>query len=233
MTSRVDEIIRSALNEGRTALLEPEAKRVCNDYGIPTPRFRAVSRSEEAVKAARSLGFPVVLKIVSPDIVHKTEAKCVTLNLKNATEVKRSFHEILDNARRRVPSAKIRGILVEKMLPRGTEVIIGSLREPGFGQTLMFGLGGVFVELFEDVSFRVAPLRERDARAMIKEIKGYDILKGYRGHSPADEESLVKIVLSVSKLVTDHSEISEMDLNPTVVYEKGAIAADARISLER
>jgi acyl-CoA synthetase (NDP forming) len=233
MTDRVDEIVQNALREGRSALLEPEAKRICNEYQIRTPASRLVSSSSEAVKAAKSLGFPVVLKIVSPDIPHKTEAKCVILNLRNGTEVKRSFSEIIDNARHHATNATIRGILVEKMLAPGTEVIVGSLREPGLGQAVMFGLGGVFVEVFEDVSFRLAPLREHDARSMIREIKGYEILKGHRKQEPADEESLVKIILSVSRLVRDHAEISEMDLNPTVVYRKGAIVADARMSLGR
>jgi len=211
--------------------LEPEAKRICNEYDIRTPASRLVSSSRDAVKAAKALGFPVVLKIVSPDITHKTEAKCVILDLRNGTEVKRSFSKIIDNARHHAANATVHGVLVEKMLPPGTEVIVGSLEEPGLGKTLMFGLGGVFVEVFEDVSFRLAPLREHDARSMIREIKGYEILKGFRERGPADEESLIRIIMSVSKLAMDHPEISEMDLNPTVVYQKGAIVADARMSI--
>jgi len=232
MNDHVNEIIANALDEKRANLLEPEAKRICKEYGISTPLFRVVTNVKDAVKSARSIGFPVVLKAVSPDIIHKTEAGCVMLGLRDPTEVRRAFSEILSNAQRRVQKARVNGVLVEKMLPKGVEVIVGGFKDPQFGQTLMFGLGGIFVELFEDVSFRVAPLRERDVRTMIKEIKGYEILKGHRGQPPADEESLVRIIMSLSKLLTDHSEISETDLNPTIVYDRGAMIADARMTLE-
>jgi len=227
----VDKILDDAVKEGRGVLTEPEAKRICSAYHIPTPPSRLVSNSKDAVDAARRLGFPVVLKIVSPDISHKTETGCVKLGLGTAAEVKHAFQDVMRNASNHAPRAVVKGVLVEKMLPKGNEVIIGGLKDPRFGQTLMFGLGGIFVELFEDVSFRVAPLSERAAMKMIREIKGYEILKGFRGQQRADEESLVKILLALSRLMIEHPEISQIDLNPTIVYNKGAVAVDARMSL--
>ena len=231
MKGSADRIIRVAVEQGRIALLEHEAKRICNEYDISTPKFRLALNAIDAVNAAKRLGFPVVLKVVSPDILHKTDAECVIMGLRNESEVRQAFKTILENAKRHNPNARVQRMLVEEMQPPGIEVIVGGIRDPPFGQTLMFGLGGVFVELFEDVSFRVAPISERSAKRMIREVKGYEILKGYRGRAPADEESLVRILLSSSKLMQDHTEISQMDLNPTLVYEKGATAVDARITL--
>ena len=226
-----DRIIKNALDDGRTALLEHEAKRICNEYHIDTPKFRLAQNALDAGIAAKRLGFPVVMKIVSPDIIHKTDAGCVLMGLRNGSEVRRAFSRIIANAEQQKPNARILGVLVEEMQPPGIEVIVGGIREPPFGQTLMFGLGGVFVELFEDVSFRVEPLSERAAKRMIREIRGYEVLKGYRGNAPADEESLVRILLSSSKLMQDHPEIFQMDLNPTLVYQRNATAVDARIAL--
>lgn len=229
--TRSDRIIKNAVEHGRTALLEHEAKQICNEYHIGTPKFRLAKTQKDADNAAKHLGFPVVLKIVSPDIPHKTDAGCVIMGLRNGREVGQAFSRILRKAKRHNPDARIQGVLVEEMQPPGIEVIVGGIRDPPFGQALMFGLGGVFVELFEDVSFRVAPISEHAAKRMIREIKGYKILRGYRGHAPADEESLVRILLSTSKLMQDHPEISQMDLNPTLVYQKNATAVDARIAL--
>ncbi len=227
----VDRIIKTAFKEGRTALLEHEAKQICKKYRINTPRFQLAHDATEAVEATRRLGLPVVLKVVSPDIIHKSDAGCVIIGLRSAHEVRQAFRKIVDNAKRYHPKATIRCVLVEKMQPPGIEVIVGGFRDSQFGQVLMFGLGGVFVQVFEDVSFRVAPLTERSARRMIREIKGYAILKGFRGHGPADEQGLLKILLASSKLMTDCPRISEMDLNPVLIYEDGAVAVDARITL--
>lgn len=227
----VNQIIRNALRKGRNTLLEPEAKRICKKHGIPIPQFRVAHNSAEAVQAAKKLGFPVAIKIVSPDILHKTDAGCVLLALGSPRSIRDGYAKLLRNARRHNLNAKIVGVLVEKMQRPGIEVIIGGLRDAQFGPTLMFGLGGIFVELFEDTSFRVGPLTERSARAMIREIRGYQILMGYRGRSPADEDSLVRILLSTSKLLTEHPEISQLDLNPTLVYKKGAVVVDARMKI--
>ena len=233
MSDKTNEIINNALKEGRVNLLEPEAKAICAQYGITTPEFDVASNAEEAVNSAKKIGYPVVMKIVSQDILHKTDAGGVKVGLESEAEVKSGFEEILQNAKKYKKDAKIAGVLVQKMAPSSTEVIVGALKDPQFGQTLMFGIGGIFVEVLKDVTFRIAPIVEKDAKEMIKEIKAYPILKGYRNTPPADEGAIVKILLNVSKLIMAHPEINQMDLNPIMVYENGASVVDARIILEK
>jgi acetyl-CoA synthetase (ADP-forming) len=221
-----------ARKEGRNYLLEPEAKIVCMEYGIPVTRFKVALTQDEAAKFADQIGYPIVLKIVSPDILHKFDVGGVILNLQSSADVKAAYNKILGNVKQHKPDAKIVGVLVQEMAPNATEVIVGSTKDPQFGPALMFGLGGIFVEILKDVAFRIAPITESDAREMITEVKGYPILKGYRGQPPADIEAIVKILLNTSRLVMDHMEIKELDLNPIMVYEKGAKTVDARIILE-
>ncbi len=221
-----------AIKEGRKNLTETEAKAVCMDYGIPVTRSELAENEEEALKLAEKIGFPVVLKIVSPDIVHKSDVGGVIVNLKNAKEVGNAYKQILSNVKKHDANAKIVGMLVQEMAPASTEVIVGSIKDPQFGPALMFGLGGVFVEVLKDVTFRIAPVTEEEAHEMIEEVKAYPLLKGYRGSPPADINAIVKIILATSKLVMEHEEIKELDLNPIMVYEKGAKAVDARIILE-
>ena len=233
MSAKASEIIKRAYGEGRKHLLEPEAKTICAEYGIPVPRFKIASDPEEAVEFAEKIGYPVVLKIVSPDVLHKTDVGGVLLNVLDADGVREGFKRILDTVRGHVPNARVIGVLVEEMAPKGVaEVIVGAIKDPQFGQTLMFGLGGVFVEILKDVTFRIAPIDEREAHEMIKEIKAYPILEGYRGQPPADVDTIAKILVNASKLVIDHPEVKEMDLNPIIVYERGAKTVDARIILE-
>lgn len=211
--------------------MEHEAKSICNRYKIHTPKFLIAMDPSEAAVAARTIGFPIVLKIVSPDILHKSDANCVLMDLRKTSEVKQAFRKIVANAKRYNRKARLNGVLVEMMQPAAIEVIIGGFRDPQFGQTTMFGLGGIFVEVFEDVAFRVAPLTRLSARNMIREIKGYSILKGIRGKQAVDEESLAGFLVSSSKIMTDHPEIVEMDLNPVLTYSKGATVVDARMTL--
>jgi acyl-CoA synthetase (NDP forming) len=221
-----------AIKEGRKNLTETEAKAVCMDYGIPVTRSELAENEEEALKLAERIGFPVVLKIVSPDIIHKSDVGGVIVNLKNAKEVGNAYKQILSNVKKHDANAKIVGMLVQEMAPASTEVIVGSIKDPQFGPALMFGLGGVFVEVLKDVTFKIAPVTEEEAHEMIEEVKAYPLLKGYRGSPPADINAIVKIILATSKLVMEHEEIKELDLNPIMVYEKGAKAVDARIILE-
>jgi len=229
---RSSDAFTQARKEGRNYLLEPEAKIVCMEYGIPVTRFKVALTQDEAIKFANQIGYPIVLKIVSPNIIHKFDVGGVMLNLKNTIEVKDAYNKILQNANRHKPKAKIVGVLVQEMTPSSTEVIVGATKDPQFGPALMFGLGGIFVEVLKDVTFRIAPITESDAREMITEVKGYPILKGYRGQPPADIDAIVAILLNTSRLVMDHMEIKELDLNPIMVYEKGAKTVDARIILE-
>jgi acyl-CoA synthetase (NDP forming) len=225
-------IIGKARSEGRKALLEPEAKMICIEYNIPVTKFKVATDEKEAAKYAEEIGYPVVLKIISPDIIHKSEAGGVIVNLKNPFEVLNGYKKILENISKYKADAKIVGVLVQEMAPNSTEVIIGAIKDPQFGQTVMFGLGGIFVEILKDVSFRIAPLTTDDAREMITQLKAYPLLKGFRNTPPSDIDAIVGILCSTSRLVLDHPEIKELDLNPVLAYEKGAITVDARIILE-
>ncbi|MFA5573259.1 MAG: acetyl-CoA synthetase [Crenarchaeota archaeon] len=230
--NQTTKIINQAKKEGRTALLESEAKTICAEYGISVNKFDIATNKNEAVAQAEKIGYPIVLKIVSPDIIHKSDAGGVKVNLKNATDVEAAFKTIMDNAKKYKADAKIVGVIVQEMAPQGTEVIIGAIKDPQFGQTLMFGLGGIFVELLKDVNFRIAPITVQDAKEMITQLKAFPLLNGYRGAKPADIDALTKILCNVSKMILDNPEIKELDLNPVMSYPNGAKAVDARIILE-
>ena len=230
--SQTHKIINHVKKEGRKALLEPEAKAICLEYGIPVTIFKVATNEKEAANFASEIGYPVVLKIVSQDIIHKSEAGGVIVNLKTNLEVEAAYLKIVENAKHYKPDAKIAGVLVQEMAPQSTEVIVGAIKDPQFGQTVMFGLGGIFVEILKDVNFRIAPLTEEDAKEMITELKAYPLLKGFRNSPPADINALAAILCSTSRLVMDHPEIKELDLNPVMAYPKGAKTVDARIILE-
>jgi acetyl-CoA synthetase (ADP-forming) len=228
----ISEIFDKVNKERRKFLLEPEAKTVCMKYGIPVTNFKLAKNEVEAVKFANEIGYPVVLKIVSPDILHKSDVGGVIVNLKTANDVREAYRQILKNVKKHKANANIVGMLVQEMAPASTEVIVGAIKDPQFGPAIMFGLGGIFVEVLKDVTFRVAPITEEEACEMITEVKAYPLLKGYRNTPPADIDAIVKVLLSTSKLVMEHQEIKELDLNPVMVYEKGAKVVDARIILE-
>ncbi len=232
--SRVREIIDSVKKEGRRFLLEPESYEVLKAYNFPLIQSVLAESESQAAEAAQKIGFPVVLKIVSPDILHKFDLGGVKLNLKTKSEVRKAYQEILKNVRARMRGAKIRGVLVEEMASHGKEVILGMNRDPQFGPLLMFGLGGIYVEALEDVTFRLAPIRELAAMNMITGTKTYKILEGYRGEKAFDIESIAECLKRLSQLVTEVEEIRELDINPLIVYEKGKGCAivDARIILE-
>lgn len=229
---KVSETFNEVKREGRKFLLEPEAKRVCIDYGIPVTEFKVAENGAEAVKFAEKIGYPVVLKIVSPDIIHKSDVGGVIINVKNTNDVQNAYKQIMGKVKKHKPKAKIIGMLVQEMAPQSTEVIVGATKDPQFGPTLMFGLGGIFVEILKDVTFRIAPVTEDEAREMITGVKAYPLLRGYRNTPPADIEAIIRILLNTSRLVMEHQEIKELDLNPIMVYEKGAKTVDARIILE-
>ena len=230
--NQTSKIINQAKKEGRKALLETEAKTICTEYCIPVTKFNLAKNEKEAASYADQIGYPVVLKIVSPDIIHKSDAGGVIVNLKNSAEVANAYKKILENVKKYNANAKIVGVLVQEMAPQSTEVIVGAIKDPQFGQTVMFGLGGIFVEILKDVNFRVAPITAEDAKEMITELKAYPLLKGYRNTPPADIDALVSILCNTSRLVMDNPEIKELDLNPIMAYQKGAKTVDARIILE-
>lgn len=221
-----------AYKEGRKSLLETEAKTVCMDYGIPVTKFALARNEAEAVECAGTIGYPVVLKIVSPDIIHKSDIGGVVVDVKDAKRVRDVYNQILKNVKNHDGKARITGILVQEMAPSSTEVIVGAIKDPQFGPAIMFGLGGIFVEVLKDVTFRIAPITEDEACEMISEVKAYPLLEGYRNTPPADTKAIANILLNTSRLVTDHLEIKELDLNPILVYKNGAKTVDARIILE-
>ena len=224
--------IENFKKRGEKFLTEPVCEEILSFYKIPAPAACLAKNSEEAVKSAAKIGFPVVLKVVSKQIIHKSDAGGVIVGLKNKEAVKEAFNKILKNAKRHNPKAEIDGIYVQKMAPPGREVIIGAVKDKQFGQVVMFGLGGVLVEVLKDVVFRVAPINKDEAKQMINEIKGLPILKGVRGEKPIDFDGLSKTIASISKLVVDFPQIAQLDINPIRVYPDKLYAVDARIILE-
>jgi len=225
-------IIENVLTYERKTLLPDEAMDVIKASGISTPDYALAKTAKEALTAAKSMGFPVVLKIVSPDILHKSDVGGVIVGVEDEKEIGRNYDDIMNSLIKKVPDADIMGILVEKQMPKTTEVIVGGIRDEQFGATVMFGLGGIFVELFKDVAFRIAPVTEKEALEMIMEIKGYSILNGYRGSERLDIQQLARTVVTVSELISDIDEIKEVELNPLFVYTEGVTAVDARIIIK-
>jgi acyl-CoA synthetase (NDP forming) len=224
-------IIRRARRQKRTVLSEVEAKQVLRAAGIPVIEARLARTRDEAVAIARQLRFPVALKIVSPQITHKSDIGGVKLGLASADEVADAYDEVVRNARRRSRKATIEGVSVQRMAEPGIEVIAGMTMDAQFGPVLMFGLGGVLVEVLKDVAFRVVPIKQRDAAQMVREIQGYRLLEGYRGQEPADVPALERLLVKLSRFIEAHPEVAELDLNPVFAYPKGAVAVDARIVL--
>jgi acyl-CoA synthetase (NDP forming) len=226
------QIIDEVRSQGRTVLTEVESKQLLRQAGIKVIETELATSKEEAIAISQKLGFPVVLKIASADIVHKSDAGGVRLGLATAKEVGEAYQDILGAVKRSYPKAKIQGVAVQKMARPGIEVIIGMSKDDQFGPVLMFGLGGIMVEVLKDVSFRLVPLAKRDAAEMVREIKGYPLLEGYRGQEAADISYLEELLLKVSDFVEQNPEVSELDLNPIFAYSHGALAVDARVILE-
>lgn len=225
-------ILVNARKEGRTYLSEIESKELLRGAGIGITPTKLARAKEEAISMAAEMGFPVALKIVSPDVIHKSDAGGVKLGLGSGQEVADAYDEIMASVKQRQATAKVEGVSVQQMARPGVEVIIGMSQDPQFGPVLMFGLGGILVEILKDVSFRIVPLMARDAREMIRDIKGYPVLEGFRGQEPADIPFLEDQLLKVSQFVEQNPEIRELDLNPIFAYSDGAVAVDARVVLE-
>ena len=223
-------LIERAKNEKRP-LLETEAKELLKEYGIPVPDFKLIKSEDEIIGLTKEINFPIVMKIVSPDIIHKTDAGGVRLNIKDETEARLAYQEIISKAKKYNKEAQIFGVITYSMIPKATEIIIGMMKDPHFGPVAMFGLGGIFVEILKDISFRILPIEEKDAGEMITEIKGYEILKGARGNPPRDIQAIEEVLMKVSKLTMENPEIKEIDLNPIFVFEKGLQVVDARMIL--
>lgn len=227
----IRDILLRAQAEGRNSLLYTEAQMLVKLWGIPVVQSTIAQDKDGAVQAARSIGFPVVMKISSPDVVHKSDAGGVAVDLRTDEEVAHAFDRMMENFRKVTPRIKIEGVVIEKLLS-GVEVIIGATKDSQFGPVLMFGMGGVFVELLKDTSFRLIPIEPVDADEMIKEVKGYPLLEGFRGKS-GNIQSLKDLLLKVSDLIVHYPEIAEMDLNPVMSSPSGSTVADVRITLGR
>ncbi len=223
--------IADARADGRTLLTEVESKQLLHDAGIAVTQARLTASADEAVAAAEEIGFPVVLKIVSGDIAHKSDVGGVALDLADAGAVRDGYETMMANVREAAPGAGVDGISVQQMAQSGTEVIVGVTTDDQFGPVMMFGLGGIFVEVLKDVAFRIVPLEPRDAKQIVREIRGYPVLEGVRGQPGADVDALEQLILQVSAFAWQHREVAELDLNPVIARPDGALAVDARVVL--
>ena len=224
----IQQFLKEKLNNEQAVLTEFESKELLKEIGIAIPKQKLTKSKEDTISAANEIGYPVVMKLMAEDIVHKSDTGAVKLNLKNDNEVSKAYDELMQ-----IPSEKEKMISVQEMAKEPiAELIIRMTTDPQFGPALMFGIGGILVELLEDVSFRIAPITEYDAKEMIHEIKGFPLLDGYRGKPKADIDAIVDTLLKISDLVTKHEEIYEMDLNPVFIYDKGLVCVDARIILK-
>ncbi len=227
------DIIQTVLKEGRKALFEHEAKELARSVGIIVPKSVVVApqREEDILAAAEKLGFPVALKAVSAEVLHKTEAGAVILDIKDKTALAGAVKHMKTTVLAKVPGARITSFLIEKMMPQGLEVLIGGLRDRQFGPAVSFGLGGVWVEALKDASFGILPMSHEEMQDMIAQTQASMFLKGFRGSPPLDEEAVHLVITNLSRLLTDHPEISEIDMNPVRVYSRGAAALDVRVIL--
>ena len=224
----ISEVLNKKKETGQNVLTEFEYKQLLQEIGIPIPAQELTKTKEETVQVVEEIGYPVVLKLMAEDIVHKSDSGAVKLGLQNKEEVEKAYDELM-----KIPAESEKKISVQQMAKEPiTELIIGMTTDPQFGPSLMFGIGGILVELLEDVSFRIAPITEYDAKEMIHEIKGFPLLDGYRGKPKADIDAIVDVLLKISDFVMEHQEIYEMDLNPVFIYEDGISCVDARIILK-
>jgi acetyl-CoA synthetase (ADP-forming) len=225
----IRDILLKARTDGRNSLLYTEAQKLLDIWGIPVVQSKLASDKNGSIQSARTIGFPVVMKILSPDMVHKSDAGGVIIDLRTEEEVARAFDQMMENFGKMKSMIEIEGVVIEKMLS-GFEVIIGTTKDSQFGHVLMFGMGGVFVELLKDTSFRLIPIELTDAEEMIRELKGYPLLEGCRGKS-GNIESLRDLLLKVSDLIVHYPEITEMDLNPVMTSSSGSIVGDVKITM--
>ncbi|MBE9551399.1 MAG: acetate--CoA ligase family protein, partial [Proteobacteria bacterium] len=233
-TSKVRRIFASVTRQRRADLIEIEAREILDAYGFELPRTILANTTKEAVKAASEIGYPVVMKIASPDVLHKSDLGGTRVGLGNERMVEDAFFDITSNVRQRLPNARILGIVVQEMIQGGKEVILGITNDIQFGPMIMFGLGGIYVEVLKDVSFRIVPVSVEEADAMIREIRSFPLLRGVRGESPADLIAIRKSILLLSQMALDFPEIIEADINPLLIRSqgKGAIAVDARFTIQ-
>ena len=227
-TARMEKIVKEVLSLGRSSLVEPEAKEILRLSSVPVPRFVLAKDMADAVEATDKLGFPVVLKLVSPDILHKSDVGGVALGIRSKKELEQRWSEMILTVADETPTALIEGFIVEEMVPKGAEVIVGAVRDPQFGPVVMFGTGGVSVELMKDVSYRLAPVTREEAFEMMGEVKGFPLLTGFRGTTVKDLGAIAEVIMKVAEIIEKVDGLKELEINPLVVHERGAVAVDAR-----
>ncbi|MEM1989208.1 MAG: acetate--CoA ligase family protein, partial [Candidatus Bathyarchaeia archaeon] len=228
---RIREVIQHARSEGRKSLTIDESMIIADAAGIPMPRAAVARSREEAGRIADEIGYPIAMKIVSPDIIHKTDIGGVVLGIKSRADVEENYELLVRRTRTIMPRARILGVLVQRMVPRGREVIVGAVRDPQFGPLIMFGLGGIYVDFLRDVSYRLGPLTKSETAQMIEETKAYILLRGVRGEPPSDIDAVIDVILRISQVMAQVEEISEIEVNPLFVYEsgEGCLGVDIRV----
>ncbi len=228
----LEQVTAACRTQGRRQLTEVETYRVLEQWRIPVAPYRLVSSAQEAAEAAQELGGRVAVKVVSPDIAHKTEAGCVKLGIRGRAEAEGAFSEVMANACYHSPDARIDGVLIQQMAPPGVELIAGGLWDPAFGPVLMVGLGGIFTEVLKDVAFRLAPVGPAEVKAALRELKGFPLLCGARGKPPVDLEALAEALAALSRLLASWEELAELDLNPLIAHRGGVVAVDGLVKLK-
>lgn len=225
-------ILRTALKEGRDRLLEPEALELCRLYDIPISEWRFAEDADDGAKLSKEIGFPVVMKAITPGLLHKSEAAAVVLGLRNSREVKARFKK-LEQSLKESKEGKFLGVILQKQVEEGVETIVGAFHDPQFGQCVMLGLGGVYAELVPDVTFRLIPITRDETTSMLPEVAGGRLLTGLRGHLVVNRETLIRTILSLSKMMTDLDDLSSVELNPLVLGEDRGVVVDAKATLKR
>ena len=231
MSNEINLLLNKLIGQNRKTLTYQESRKILELVGIPLNKMLIAKNLEEGIENAKSIGYPVVLKVVSEDVVHKSDSGGVKVGINSEDDLKESFTEMIQSVRKYYPNAQIEGFSIEEMV-QGIELLIGTNTDSQFGKMIAFGIGGVFVEVYKDVSFRLIPVSEHDVKEMVSEIEGKKLLNGYRGMPKVDKEELISLILKISKLVEENPIIKEMDLNPIVITEQGLKAIDARIILE-
>ena len=225
---KIDAIIEKA-KEQKVNLTEVESRQILAEYDIDFGQYALATSIEDAALKAEAIGYPLVLKIMSPDIIHKSDAGGVIVNVKNVEELKIAYEQVMKNAREYSADARINGVLLTPMLPEGTEMIIGAIRDAQFGPCVMVGFGGIFVEVLKDVNFKMAPVSRVEARDMVEKLKLFPVLDGIRGRAKLDVDAVVEVIMRISRLIVENEDIKEIDVNPIRVYEQGISALDARV----
>lgn len=228
----IDRIVKEAMSLGRKTLTEPETKEILRACSVPVPRFVVVKDVAGALDAAGEIGYPLVMKIISPDIPHKSDLGGVAVGIRDAAELEERWSHIFLSVAMENPMAVIEGFIIEQMAPKGVEVITGVIKDAQFGAVAMFGTGGVSVELMKDVSFRLAPVDEKEALEMMAEVKGWPLLRGFRGDTPKDAEAVAEVISKLVRVVEETDGLREIEINPLIVYDEGVIAVDARASVD-